>query len=225
MDKRLNPNINVKKRQELIFGEVQSLEDEVIKRSKKTSCRSDFFRILNYFLNLSIILCSAIIFVLEGISGFESLGITILSGIIFAISGANELLKLGQKGYHYRQGTIRLKRIAGQIKNILYLFHTYTIEEILVSISSFRIEIDEIDMDLYKSSMPGDVKYGDLTIKDPEMPNTRISDSEPRIHIHIDSSEERDSPKASPKISPKSSPKLSPQISRKNSPMYLKNLQ
>jgi len=216
-------NLNEEERAKLIFGELENLEEELFKKSGKIKKYSSIFQILNTVLNLTIIISSAIITILTAIYNFQNIPAIVLGGIIFFISSTNELLKLGARGYYYRQGSARLRRILGQIRDILYMYHTFNSEQILAFLSSFRAEIDEIDLDLYKSSMSGDVKFGnDIRILDIE---NQHKNSDSHIHIHIDttpSSSPQNSPHVSPKntphISPNNSPYNSPHISPKNSP-------
>jgi len=214
-------NINEKKRTELLFEEINVLEKEVENKIKGNSRWSTLFRILNTLLGFSLVICAGTIMILEGISGFinnnpdESISgfaiaIFILGGVIFVVAGSSQLFKFSDRGYHYRQGTIRLKRIRGQLRELIYMSHNYKIEEVLAFISSHRAEIDEIDLDLYKSSMTGDVNIGfdgDINVSDPKFSNSR-NNSE--LHIVVDSSE-----------SPHSSPRKTPKIGR-NSPVTIR---
>ena len=86
------------------------------------------------------------------------------------------------------------------------MFQNYTSEQVLTLISSLRTEIDEIDMELYRSSMTGNANFNTgLNISQPTFPVNKNSDSEqanhtpPQIHIHIDT------PNSSPTSSRKSS--------------------
>lgn len=212
---RAASNIDKKRRAELLFEEVEDLQSEVKKRIKTNSRWSTIFRIANTILGLIVILSSAIIIILQAI-GNEPLTeveitVIVLGSFIFLITGAGELLNFSQRGYHYRQGTIRLRRIFGQVRDLIYLFHDFRMEEILAFINTYRAEIDEIDLDLYKSSMSGDVKLtvgNEIKIeKNQSEDNSNHSD----IRIFIDSEE-----------SPKSSPKLGQKISTKNSPVTIR---
>ena len=200
---RVAPNLTEQERTKLIFEETVNLEDELLKKATKTSRWSTAFGYLNTGLNLIIIVCSAIIVIISSIVECQNIPVIVLGGIIFAITGANELLKLGPRGFNYMQGTIRLRRIRGQIRDIIYMFHTYTSEQILAFLSSFRAEIDDIDLDLYKSSMTGEAKFEGGTLKISQ-PNTPRRDSiagkeNSHIHIHIDNT---------PSSSPNSSPRI-----------------
>lgn len=208
-------------RSKLVFLEVKSLEDEVAKKSIRTSRKSSIFWWINTLLNLIVIVSSGTIVIIMGINNFQNIPAIVLGGLIFVISGCNELLKLGSKGYYYRQGTYRLRRIRQQTRDLIYMFHNYTIEQILAFISSLRTEIDEIDMELYKSSMIGDAKFGNglRIINEParvtptyqnsqnsyHSQNSEQNNSTPgtpsHIHIHIDSgnSSPTDSPRSDSK--------------------------
>lgn len=208
-------DINDEERCELVFSEIQNLEEEVRKKSIKTSNKSKLFWWINTLLNLTIIFSSATIVIIMAINNFQNVAAIVLGGLIFAISGVNELLKLGSKGYYYKQGTFRLRRIRQQARDIIYMFQNFTNEQVLAFISSLRTEIDEIDMDLYNSSMIGEARFGNgLRIisnapstpifKPPSTPNLDPNPpTPPHIHIHIDS------PNNSPNSSPNSSPRNS----------------
>lgn len=204
-------SLNDDERARLIFNEMEKMEKGLFKKSSKIKRLSTIFQILNTVLNLIVIVSSAVITILTAIYNFQNVQAIVLGGVIFAISSSNELLKLGPRGYYYRQGSIRLRRILGQIRDILYMYHTFNSEQILAFLSSFRAEIDEIDMDLYKSSMSGEVKFGnEIRIVDIENQNSHSPKGSPtpsakdsHIHIHIDS----------PSTSPNSSPIFSRAIS------------
>lgn len=212
---RVAPGLSEEERSKLIFEETSNLEQELLSKSTKTSRWSKFFGLLNTILNLIVIVCSAIIVIISAIVECQNIPVIVLGGVIFAISSSNELLKLGPRGFNYQQGTIRLRRIRRQLKDILFMFHTYTTEQVLAFLSSFHAEIDEIDLDLYKSSMTGEVKYenGNLILTDsqPNTPNTPLPDNS-HIHIHIDTppASQNNSPINSPNNSQNNSPSSSP---------------
>jgi len=219
---RAAPNINEKRRTELLFEEVEELQEETKKRIKKNSFWSTVFRILNTILGLILIFSSGIIIILEALKEdpltAKDVSIIVLGAVIFIIAGATELLNLSQRGYHYRQGTIRLRRILGQVRDLIYLFHDFKIEEILAFVNSYRSEIDEIDLDLYKSSMSGDVKIGfgnEPRVETPKIIGNENIRNNSDIHIYIDSSE---SPNSSPKLANK---KLH-NVSTRNSPVMIR---
>lgn len=206
---RMAPGLNEEQRSKLIFEESVNLEEELKRKTAKVSRWSSIFGLCNTGLNLAVIVSSAIIVIISSVVECQNIPVIVLGGIIFAISGANELLKLGSRGFNYLQGMIRLRRIRGQIRDIIYMFHTYTNEQILAFLSTFRSEIDDIDLDLYKSSMTGEAKYEGGALKISQ-PNTPTRDSIPgkensHIHIHIDNS-----PNNSPSSSPRNSLDLLP---------------
>ncbi len=174
-----------------------------------------------------MIICAAIIMILEGAYNFVSPGIAIfvLAGVIFIISGSSQLFKFSDRGYHYRQGTIRLRTIRGDLRDLIYLFHDFKIEEILAFISSYRSQIDEIDLDLYKASMTGDVNIGfdgDVNVNDKNLSFNNNNNNNSELHIVVDSSE---SPHSSPRITPnkiRHSPVLNKVVSSKSSPVTIR---
>ena len=217
---RVAPGLNSEERSKMVFEETALLEEELYKKSLKTSIWSNFFSGLNTFLNIVVILSSAVIVTVTAINNFQNLTAIILGGVIFSISGISALLKLSDRGFNYRKGTVRLRRIRGQVRDILYMFHTYTSEQVLAFLSSFRSELDDIDLDLYQTGLTGEAKFGNgLRVVDHSNsnPNSQQNTPLPRhdIHIHIDPSPEN-SPHSSPRGSPH--PHYSPHPSPPPSP-------
>ena len=195
--KLINPKIKEEDKKKLLFDEIKSLDDELSKTSKKNAKWSTILGILNTILNLTIILSSAVITIVTGINDLENVATIVLGAVIFAISGTNQLLKLGDKGIFYRKGTIRLKKLKGELRNIMYKYNSYTFDQILDYLTFFHSEIDDIELDLYKSSTMGEVKFDDgLRIEHDSQSNTPRNEN-PHIHIHIDTPP--DSPNSSPK--------------------------
>ena len=199
-------------RLKLIVNEVKNLRKEIEAKSVKTHRTSKVLSIINILLSLSIIFSAAAVTILSAIF-FQDVAVSVLGGFIFALSGINQLLKLGDKGVYYRQGTFRLKKIGQQTVNMLYMFHNFTAEEILTHISNWRTQIDEIEFDLFSRSVIGEVKFEQGVTVEPRISEPRVSlgqvnpDVLPKqIHIHFDS----------PNNSPNISPKNSPVINRKN---------
>ena len=218
---RVAPGLNSEQRSKMVFEETALLEEELYKKSLKTSIWSNFFSGLNTILNIIVILSSAVIVTVTAINNFQNLTAIILGGVIFAISGISALLKLSDRGFNYRKGTVRLRRIRGQVRDILYMFHTYTSEQVLAFLSSFRSELDDIDLDLYQTGLSGEAKFGNglrVLEHSNSNPNSQQSTPLPRhdIHIHIDPSPEN-SPYNSPRDSPHPSPHPSPQFSHHSS--------
>ena len=208
-------NFTDEERRRMIFKELQDVQEEAKKKSVKTSFKAKLLWWINIVLNLVVLTCAAVTATIGGINisssnSLSNLPILILSGIVFIISGSERPLKLGHRGFYYQQASYRLKRIISQARDLTFKFSNFTNEEILVSINAMRLEMDDIDVEIYKLSMP-DSKFGnDVSGSMHESPNLstadRRSDSQSHIHIHIDSSE------SSPTQSPKGS-RLSPQLS------------
>lgn len=221
---RVAQGITEEDRNKLIFEETTKLEQHLDKKTSKISKWAAFLSVLNTVLNLSIVILSAVIVVVTSINNFQNVTAIVCGGVIFAISGINQLLKLGDRGFNFRQAVVRIRRIRGQLRDILYMFHRYTSEQVLAYLSSFRSEIDDIDLDIYRASMTGEAKFGNgLRIEERQSnPSTPILSHTPvllhtpprensHIHIHIDS------PNGSPNGSPNNSPKNSPRTTSKNS--------
>lgn len=153
-------NISEEEKRKLIFLELQDLHKHTKRKSKKTATKSKLFGWLNVLLNLSIVFSAAAIVVITAINNFQNIPVIILGGVIFAISGSVQLLKLSDRGFYYRQGSSRLRRIIQESQELMYMFQKFVNEEILAYISMWKNEIEEIDLDLYKFSMVGEAKFG-----------------------------------------------------------------
>lgn len=179
-------NMDDEERSRLVFKETEELQQLLLQKSKTQESKSNVFHYINTILNLFIIALSLVSSVLTGIDTPEMrIPVIVFTALIFAISTTIQTMRLGPRGYNYRQGSIRLKRILGQVRDILYMFHTYTTEQVLTFLSSFRTEIDEIDLDLYQNSIAG-ASGGEMHIP----PSQNSHDSESHIHIHIENGKE-----------------------------------
>jgi hypothetical protein len=214
--------------EERIFSEIELLEKEISKKSTKNSGWSVFFSYMNPLLTLVVILSSSFSIIFAAV--FNSFIVTIvLGGVIFAITTCSEIFKLGPRGYHYLMSSIRLKRIKGQITYIKYKFSTLSSEEILSLIASLRAEMDEIDLELYKKSMLGEIKSDGVFI---HMDNSHLSlDSAESLSFISPNGSRNNSPNNSPiiprnitsNLSRNNSPNDIPIISRNNSPKNSRN--
>lgn len=198
---RLGVGINEKDRLKLIFKEVEDLEVEIKEKADNIRKKSTIFWWLDLLFNVCIIGGSAAVTLVTAIETDRSIAVIVLGAVMFFFSGLFKYLKLGDKGYHYHQGNFRLHRINQQVRNLLYLFSNYSVEQILTIISNLRTELDEIEMNLYRSDIKGE---GEMLL-DVEKPHLQ-SDSE--IHIHIETPQ--DSPYGSPHGTPNGSPHNSP---------------
>lgn len=197
--KLINPKLKDEDKKKLLFDEIKNLEIEMSGKSKKNSKWSIVLGVLNTIFNLIVIISAAVIMIVTGINDLENITTIVLGGIIFAITGTNQLFKLGDKGIFYKKGTIRLKKLKGELRNIMYKFNSYTFDQILDYLTFFHSEIDDIELDLYKFSMMGEVNYdGGLQIEHDSQPNTPRNDNS-HIHIHLETPP--DSPSSSPNMS------------------------
>ena len=198
--KLINPKLKDEDKKKLLFDEIKNLEIEMSNKSKKNSKWSIVLGVLNAIFNLIIIISAAVIMIVTGINDLENITTIVLGGIIFAITGTNQLFKLGDKGIFYKKGTIRLKKLKGELRNIMYKFNSYTFDQILDYLTFFHSEIDDIELDLYKFSMMGEVNYdGGLQIEHDSQQNTPRNDNNSHIHIHLETPP--DSPSSSPNMS------------------------
>jgi hypothetical protein len=192
-------------RKKMIFKELQDIQREAKKKSVTTTFKSDLFWWINTILNLIVVISSAAIVIINAFNlpspnSIPNLPALILGAIIFTIASTDRPLKLGSRGYYYRQTSYRLKRLIQQTRDITYTFQNFTNEEILAYISSMRVEMDEIDLEMYRSAMPDEGTFPN---------NIRLSES-PHVSLH-------DSPNNSPHNLPRTSPQMS-RISPHNSP-------
>jgi len=198
--KLINPKLKDEDKKKLLFDEIKNLEIEMSNKSKKNSKWSIVLGVLNAIFNLIVIISAAVIMIVTGINDLENITTIVLGGIIFAITGTNQLFKLGDKGIFYKKGTIRLKKLKGELRNIMYKFNSYTFDQILDYLTFFHSEIDDIELDLYKFSMMGEVNYDSgLQIEHDSQPNTPRNDNNSHIHIHLETPP--DSPSSSPNMS------------------------
>lgn len=197
--KLINPKLKDEDKKKLLFDEIKNLEIEMSGKSKKNSKWSIVLGVLNTIFNLIVIVSAAVIMIVTGINDLENITTIVLGGIIFAITGTNQLFKLGDKGIFYKKGTIRLKKLKGELRNIMYKFNSYTFDQILDYLTFFNSEIDDIELDLYKFSIVKEVNYdGGLQIEHDSQPNTPRNDNS-HIHIHLETPP--DSPSSSPNMS------------------------
>ena len=215
---RVGSDNDEEERAKLIFEEIIRLEEEIKRKTITSSRKSTVFWWINSSITLVVILSAFVIIIFTSIYNLQNVTTIVLSALIFAISTIKEIFKIGNQGYNYRTGTFRLRRIRQHTRDIMYMFHTYTTEQILAFISFLKTEIDEIDLDLYKTSMPGDTKFEhgikmyENRSSTPVIPSLNNSQSESNSHIFI----HIDSPSSSPQISPRESPILE-KIERKKS--------
>lgn len=200
-------NINEEERTKLICEEIIQLEKDIEIKTKKVASISTFFWWINASFTLATILLASAITIVTAIYNSQVVSI-VLGGIIIVIASVREVFKIGDQGFNFRGGTFRLKRIKQNVRDLLHLFHTFSIEEILMQISSFKTQIDEIDLELYKNSIPNPGKSMSVLQSSniPTVSNigTLKSDSNSHVFIHIDT------PSSSPRSSPINSPSITP---------------
>lgn len=198
-----NVNIPETRRKELVFTEIELLDKDIDLKSSTTRIKSNVYGKVNVLTIILILVCSGIIAVYQGLSDCKNIPVISLSCVIFVAQGVSKVFELGEKGYFYKQGTIRLRRLKRQARDMMYLFHTFTVEQVLSFVSQLRSEFDEIDLELYNVSLPKNVSYntGGFAVNNEQPTLDRLpSNNTPRegsrtplpdkqhLHIHIDNS-------------------------------------
>lgn len=156
---RYSSRISDEQRMELILNELSLVRKEVENKAVETQCKANWFRIVNTLSSLVILLSSAIIIGLQAASDCINIPVIVFSSIIFVMEGTHKLFRWGPQGVLYKHGTIQLKRILRQTRDYMYMFHRYSVEQLLALISQLRAQYDDIDVGLYKTSMAGAAKY------------------------------------------------------------------
>ena len=204
-----NSNLSEERRKQLVFTEIELVDKDIEAKSIQTRCKSNIFGIVNNIITGLILLCSGIITFYQALSDCENIAIIALSSSIFVAQGLKEFFKLGDKGFFYKQGTIRLRRLKRQTRDLMYLFHTFSVEQILSLVSQLRTEFDDRDLDLYKMSMFNEPRYDTglrivnndnndndrinlpsntpIHLNRENIPNQRKKTEGQHLHIHLDS--------------------------------------
>lgn len=224
---RYSSRISDEQRMELILNELSLVRKEVENKSIETQCKANWFRIINTLSSLVILLSSAVIIGIQAASDCVNIPVIVFSSFIFAMEGTHKMFRWGPQGVLYKHGTIQLKRIMRQTRDYMYMFHRYSVEQMLALISQLRSQYDDIDVGLYKTSMAGVAKFNtgfdveqqggsdnfsamspslDLNNRPtPVLPgisnnmSTQGGDSSPHVHIHINGT--TPAPSRSPKSS------------------------
>lgn len=200
-------NTDPETRLRLIFREFQELESDVCRQSKISRSKSDWFWWFNVGFTMCMVAGSAAVTIVTAFTEEKNIPILVLGAILFFLETIRQFLKLGDRGFTYREGNYRLQRVRQQIRDIIYQFQNYNPEQLLVLASEIRNKVDEIDIDLYRSNMTGNVKF------EPEigivLSERRDSNHPPEvqpseIHIHLDS--QNSSPNNTPGTTPRQSP-------------------
>ncbi len=201
---RTGPNISDQQRLKLVFNEFDLLSKDVEIKSIETRCKSNAYNLGNNAIMLLILVSSAVIAGLSAASDCVNIPAIVLAAIIFVAQGADKLFSLGTQGTFYKQGTVNLRRIKRDVRNIIYTFHKYDLDEALFMISKLRDDFDQIDLGLYKISVSGQAQFtggNDFNvIQNVQRSNPTLSNLTPvrntphntpphtpsHVHIHID---------------------------------------
>ena len=156
---RYDERITEEQRKNLILNELNLVKKEVELKSHETQCKSNWYRIANTLSSLAVLLCSSIIIGIQATSECINIPVIVLSSIILIVEGVHKIFRWGPQGVLYKYGTIQLKRISRQIREYMYTFHRYNLDQLLILISQLRDQYDDIDIGLYKTSINGAAKY------------------------------------------------------------------
>ena len=211
-------NVDPEQRLRLIFNELQELESDICQRSKKSRQKSDNFWWFEILFTTCMTGGSAAVTIVTAFTDDKNIPVLVLGAVMFFVATMNKVLRLGDRGFTYRQGNHRLQKIRQQIRNTMYNFQDNTPEQLLVLINKIRNDIDDIDLELYRSNMTGNVQFDDnfqIKVED----NNQDSEKKPsEIHIHLDSQH------SSPNNSHSNTPNMSPKINRQ-SPYFQRNIE
>ena len=147
--------ITEEQRMELALNELSLVGEQVETKTIETQCKSRTYGIINTLTSLVILLGTVIIGVIEALSATPNFWIIVISAIVFFVEGTHKLFKWGPQGVLYKSGNIQLRRISRQIRDCMYYFHRYSVDQLLTIISQLRSQYDDIDENLYKMSMGG----------------------------------------------------------------------
>ena len=230
--RRADPDISDKERLRLIFTEFELLDKDIDIKSEETKCKSNWYNIINSLIMLSILTFQAVIIGLESASDCVNIPVITLAALTFVAKGSDELFSLGNQGMFYKQGTIVLRRLKRDVREVIYKFHKLILDEALFVIGKLRDEFDEIDLGLYKISVSGHTRYngssfsiqpnpahessipvglrytppqmGTPTPPPPSVPRAGVPPPPPGTppHVHIHIDSSNSSPKIGKKISP-----------------------
>jgi len=152
--------ITEEQRMELALNELSLVGEQVETKAIETQCKSRTYGIINTLTSLVILLGTSITGVLEAVSASPNIVIIVISAIVFFAEGTHKLFKWGPQGVLYKSGNIQLRRISRQIRDCMYYFHRYSVDQLLTIISQLRSQYDDIDENLYKMSMGGGFNQG-----------------------------------------------------------------
>ena len=172
---RYSSQITDEQRLELVLNELSLVRKEVDTKSIETQCKANWFRVINTLSSLIILASSAVIIGLQAASTCLNIPVIVFSSIIFVMEGTHKIFRWGPQGVLYKNGTVRLKRISRQIRDYMYMFHRYNVDQLLTIISQLRAQFDDIDVNLYKTSMAGAAKYNTgFEVDNPEIDNVNM---------------------------------------------------
>ena len=188
---RCDTNISDLERRRLIFDELKIILIETDNKSIETQYKANAYRFINNLSVFIIIACAGIIVGLQAASECINIPAIVLASVIFILQGIQPIFRLAQQGFSYEQGTISLRRIKRQVRNIMYMYHTFTVEQVIAKLSKLMASFDKVDLGLFKTSISQQTKYDTgLVIPDSNEPQNNLQNqpSSPHVHIHIDDS-------------------------------------
>ncbi len=177
-------------RKKLALDELDLVGKEIETKITVSQCKANTFKLIGGSISIIILLCSAFTMGLEAFNDCMNISVIVLAGIIFVLEGTGKLFKWGPQGVLYKQGTIKLKKIAREVQKCMYEFHTYSLEQILSIINQLRSKYDDIDIGLYKMSInytdEFDIEQGMEYNNNSPTASPNNNTASPHVHIHID---------------------------------------
>lgn len=140
-----------------------------IKKSKSALKLSNFFRILNIVLSISIIVGSSIILATEMIDPETNYIIVITTGLVMIIKTSQAMFQTGSKGIYFKYINIRMNSLVDSIREAGDYLSSPS--EIYLFSSHVKNEINKLDVEMYKlTSGPESISIdnGDIQFKNYE---------------------------------------------------------
>lgn len=186
---RCDTNISELERSRLIFDELKIILIETDTKSIETQYKANAYRFINNLSVFITIACAGVIVGLQAASECINIPGIVLASVIFILQGIQPIFRLAQQGFLYKQGTISLRRIKRQVRDIMYMYHTYTAEQVIAMLSQLRASFDEVDLGLFKVSISQQAKYNTGLVipnsNEPQGQNSNNNLQKPPSHVHI----------------------------------------
>lgn len=137
-----------------------------LQKSKSAKWWADFFRYMNVFISVWIVMAAGTIFVLELMDDCQNIGKLILTGTIVVFKTCHGMFQIGNRGSFFKYIYIRLNSMLEDIEEAkLFLRNS---NEIILFSRHIREEMDKLDIEMYKltsgpemvtTTIDGNVEY------------------------------------------------------------------